>query len=423
MAEENADIEGAMEEEEEGSDDPNLNLELHAFRTQWMSELKPSSEGSGQGGRLLRGSSLKKTQDAAREEKAAELFLRAVQEEQDGAVYEAIKFYRMAMQLVPDIEFRINYSRPDTDGVERKFCEESDVDCDIGDLVTYFEQQLTLDNAFPKICSPEVGGTQRHISELPQEILMYIFRWVVSSDLDMRALEQLSLVCRGFYICAREPELWRSACLKVWGRNCTKLAPYLSWREMFLQRPRVRFDGVYISKASYIRQGEKSLDGFYRAWHHVEFYRYLRFFSDGSVMMLTTPDDPLTVVPRLRTRNPRMESVLFGHYRLSQERDNQTKVYAVLCKKKEEKPVDKQMNRFCRRNPAPEAEQNFYVGLHLSSRGRQRFCKLEWFQHSYQVTYKRTGEVIDTTFDLDKMYTPFYFARVKSYTAFSEQPL
>lgn len=24
----------------------------------------------------------------------------------------AIKFYRMAMQLVPDIEFKINYSRP-----------------------------------------------------------------------------------------------------------------------------------------------------------------------------------------------------------------------------------------------------------------------------------------------------------------------
>lgn len=42
---------------------------------------------------------------------------------------------------------------------------------------------------------------------LPREILMYIFRWVVSSDLDMRALEQLSLVCRGFYICARSAPL------------------------------------------------------------------------------------------------------------------------------------------------------------------------------------------------------------------------
>lgn len=103
---------------------------------------------------------------------------------------------------------------------------------------------------------------------------MYIFRWVVSSDLDLRSLEQLSQVCRGFYICARDPEIWRLACLKVWGRSCIKLVPYTSWREMFLERPRVRFDGVYISKTTYIRQGEQSLDGFYRAWHQVEYYRY-----------------------------------------------------------------------------------------------------------------------------------------------------
>lgn len=33
--------------------------------------------------------------------------------------------------------------------------------------------------------------------------------------------------------------------------------------------------------------------------------RYLRFFPDGRVMMLTTPDDPLVSVPRLRSRNTR----------------------------------------------------------------------------------------------------------------------
>lgn len=165
---------------------------------------------------------------------------------------------------------------------------------------------------------------------------MYIFRWVVSSDLDLRSLEQLSLVCRGFYICARDPEIWRLACLKVWGRSCMKLVPYASWREMFLERPRVRFDGVYISKTTYIRQGEQSLDGFYRAWHQVEYYRYMRFFPDGHVMMLTTPEEPPSIVPRLRTRNTRTDAILLGHYRLSQDADNQTKVFAVITKKKEE---------------------------------------------------------------------------------------
>uniref|UniRef100_A0A7N6A601 F-box only protein n=1 Tax=Anabas testudineus TaxID=64144 RepID=A0A7N6A601_ANATE len=409
-----------------------LQLELNAFRAQWMSELKPSSGASGTSHRLLQAKGLKRTQEIAQEEKATELFLRAVQEEQNGAVYEAIKFYRMAMQLVPDIEFKINYSRPpDADRVKGNYIEDNDVDGEIEDLFAYFEQQLTLESSFPKICTPELEITQMHISALPREILMYIFRWVVSSDLDMRALEQLSLVCRGFYICARDPEIWRSACLRVWGRNCTKLVPFKSWREMFLQRPRVRFDGVYISKTSYIRQGEESLDGFYRAWHHVEYYRYLRFFPDGHVIMLTTPEDPLCVVPRLprmenadnQKHSNTMDSVLLGHFRLSQETDNQTKVFAVVCKKKEEKATEFQRNRFCRRNPAPEAEHSFHVGLHLSSGGRQNVSKLVWIHHSCHITYKLTGETVVTAFDLDRMYTPFFFARVKSYTAFSEQPL
>ncbi|KAK9541653.1 hypothetical protein VZT92_001680 [Zoarces viviparus] len=422
MAEENADIGGMIEDEDEGSDDPNLHLELNTFRAQWMSELKLSSGASGLSGRLLRAKGLKRPQDIAREEKATELFLRAVQEEQNGAVYEAIKFYRMAMQLVPDIEFKINYSRPpDADRGGGNYMD-NNVDGEIEDLLSYFEEELTLESSFPKICTPELDLTQMHISALPSEILMYIFRWVVSSDLDMRALEQLSLVCRGFYICARDPEIWHLACLRVWGRNCTKLVPFKSWREMFLQRPRVRYDGVYISKTSYIRQGEASLDGFYRAWHHVECYRYLRFFPDGHVVMLNTPEDPLLVVPRLRTKNIRMDSVLLGHFRLSQETDNQTKVFAV-CKKME-KATEFQRNRFSRRNPPPpEAEHSFHVGLHLCSGGRQTFSKLVWIHHSCHITYKPTGETVITPFDLDSMYTPFFFARVKSYTAFSKQPL
>lgn len=424
MADDNADNGGMIEEEEdEGSDDPNPQLELSAFRAQWMSELKPSSEAGSASNPLRREKGRQSTQEIAREEKATELFLRAVHEEQNGAGYEAIKFYRMAMQLVPDIEFKVNYSRPDADQVEGNYREENDVDGEIEDLVAYFEHQLTLENSFPKICTPEMERSQMHISALPREILMYIFRWVVSSDLDMRALEQLSLVCRGFYMCARDPEIWRLACLRVWGRSCTKPVPFISWREMFLQRPRVRFDGVYISKTSYMRQGEESLDGFYRAWHHVEYYRYLRFFPDGSVIMLTTPEDPLSVVPRLRTRNTRMDSVMFGHFRLSQETDNQTKVFAVVCKKKEEKAAEIQRNRFCRRNPAPEAEHTFHVGLNLTSGGRQSFTKLVWNHHSCHITYKLSGETVITTFDLDRMYAPFFFARVKSYTAFSEQPL
>ncbi|KAG7250265.1 hypothetical protein CRUP_016603 [Coryphaenoides rupestris] len=246
------------------------------------------------------------------------------------------------MQLVPDIEFKINYNRFDKDKGENYLAK--NVDGDIEDLLAYFQQQLILEDSWPKICLPETR---------------------------------------------MDSDLWRSACLRVWGR--TTLAPFKSWREMFLERPRVRFDGVYISKVSYVRQGEESLDGFYRAWHHVAYYR--------------------------------VESVMLGYFRLSQETDNQTKVFVVVSKKKEEGP-EVQRNRFCRRNPAaPEAEHSFHVGLRVPSGGRQCFNKLTWIHHSCHITYRPTGETVVTAFDMDNMYAPFFFARVKSYTAFSERPL
>jgi F-box protein 9 len=38
---------------------------------------------------------------------AKKLFLKGVENEQSGKLYEAIQFYRRAVQLVPDIEFRL----------------------------------------------------------------------------------------------------------------------------------------------------------------------------------------------------------------------------------------------------------------------------------------------------------------------------
>lgn len=429
MAEGDQDSDILKSDENERPNEANLQAELQLFRARWMSELAPglSSNRTSARGSVLNATDTKGKQELAKEEKARELFLQAAEQEQSGALYEAIKFYRRAMQLVPDIEFKINYSwSPDGDGVGKGYkdysMESTDDETNMADLMSYFQQQLCFQESSLKMCQPELDFNQTHISALPLEVLMYIFRWVVSSDLDLRSLEQLSLVCKGFYICARDPEIWRLACLKIWGRNCSKPNLYTTWRQMFLERPRVRFDGVYISRTTYIRQGEQSLDGFYRAWHQVEYYRYMRFFADGLVMMLTTPEEPQSMVPRLRTRNPRTDAILFGHYRLSQETDNQTKVFAVIMKKKDEKPLDYRY-RYFRHAPVQETDHSFHAGLQICSTGRQKFNKLVWIHHSCHITYRSTGETAVTAFEIDKTYSPFYFARVKSFTAFSERPL
>ena len=35
---------------------------------------------------------------------------------------------------------------------------------DIEDLIAYFQQQLTLEDAWPKICQPETAMSEMHIS-------------------------------------------------------------------------------------------------------------------------------------------------------------------------------------------------------------------------------------------------------------------
>lgn len=51
--------------------------------------------------------------------------------------------------------------------------------------------------------------------------------------------------------------------------------------------------GVYISKSSYVRQGEHSLDTFYKPFHTVVYYRYLRFFADGGESSTSCDFTPL----------------------------------------------------------------------------------------------------------------------------------
>ena len=140
-----------------------------------------------------------------------------------------------------------------------------------------------------------------HLGDLPTELLNYILKWVVSSELDLRSLENCALVCRGLYIAARDQDIWRLACLKVWGSAVSAL----DWRMMFLTKPRVNYSGCYDSKISYMREGERSFQDQqnYRAWHMVEYHRFLRFFPGNQVAMLTSAnDDPALVAKQLNTR-------------------------------------------------------------------------------------------------------------------------
>ncbi|KAJ8718841.1 hypothetical protein PYW07_016397 [Mythimna separata] len=267
---------------------------------------------------------------ASEEEKAKQLFLNAVELERGGKLYEAIQHYKRAMQILPDVETRLYDELLSSDSPEEEESEAEEVvrpdnahPSDDEDAVEGEDLLMRLQRILARrgvLCEPEHQAKGAHISWLPYEVIMVILRWVVSAELDAAALERVAAVCRGLYVAAREPDIWRSLCVKTWGIECgtPRASGFASWRQMFVQRPRVQLNGVYISKTTYIRHGENSFqDQFYKPWYLIDYYRYLRFFSEGLVLMYTTAEEPATCVQHLRYRHVKPGlGVMAGHYRL-----------------------------------------------------------------------------------------------------------
>nr|CAD7461337.1 unnamed protein product [Timema tahoe] len=417
-------VEGEEQEESSSSshgtgERPKVDDELTIFREQWQRELETAMPDQKQRSAtsLWKDASNREDKGSNKENEAKYLFLKGVENEQNGTLYEAIQFYRRAVQLVPDIEFRLyDASKPkprdrqDTesteDGLEtateRDVNAYSDDDDDEGEdllsrLQRFFSRSCSL-------CVPQHEQTMTHISSLPMEIVLYILRWVVSADLDIRSLELCSRVSRGFYLCSRDSEIWRLACISRGVRF------------------RLHFNGCYICKTTYIRHGENSFqDQFYRPWHLVEYYRYLRFFPEGVVLMLTTPDDPITSLAHLRQRTPRNPAVLTGHYRLHEDR-----VIMVLKKHGTQGKIsgnNRYRARHNRETSSDLEEQNYHLELQINSYRNRLHSQLAW--QGYSIFMKlRNGAESTSKFELPtNRYPPFWFSRVKSYTAESENPL
>lgn len=174
------------------------------------------------------------------------------------------------------------------------------------------------------------------ISNVPSEVLVEILRHVAL--MDPASLYRTSLVCKRFaYHFANEQHIWKRICqgsefgfkamhyaftCDILGHREYTLGPRFtlfpmtpsvqipeplsSWSEVFQMFPRIRFTGIYISTVNYTRPGAASA---YQnvAWnspiHIVTYYRYLRFYPDGTVVSLLSTVEPLELVPHISKEN------------------------------------------------------------------------------------------------------------------------
>eukprot|EP00218_Dolichomastix_sp_CCMP3274_P005057 CAMPEP_0170157204 /NCGR_PEP_ID=MMETSP0033_2-20121228/65219_1 /TAXON_ID=195969 /ORGANISM="Dolichomastix tenuilepis, Strain CCMP3274" /LENGTH=321 /DNA_ID=CAMNT_0010394597 /DNA_START=18 /DNA_END=980 /DNA_ORIENTATION=- len=146
--------------------------------------------------------------------------------------------------------------------------------------------------------SVELAPVQR----LPDEILINIL-----GRLDAVALATASCASRTFAVLIRKPSgiLWRGVCADSFPETRSELSRIVdeeyrgNWREMFLTRPRLRCDGIYVSRNQYVKPGQTVWDE-RNPVHLVAWFRYLRFFRDGSFAYRTSPLKPAAVVKSLR---------------------------------------------------------------------------------------------------------------------------
>ncbi|WCJ44359.1 F-box protein 7 [Euphorbia peplus] len=157
---------------------------------------------------------------------------------------------------------------------------------------------------------------------LPDELLFEIFIRMNPYDVGRAAC-----VCRKWRYTLRNPVFWRNACLKAWqlsgvveNYKILQSTYESSWRKMWLVRPRIRTDGLYVSRNTYIRTG-------LREWtvrnpvHLVCYYRYMRFFPSGRFLYKTSSHTVKEVVKCMNFRASKADDDVFsGRYTLTDDR-------------------------------------------------------------------------------------------------------
>lgn len=117
-----------------------------------------------------------------------------------------------------------------------------------------------------------------------------------------------------------------------------------------------------------------SQDQSYRPVHLIEYYRYVRFFSDGTVVMMTSADEPGQCVGKLRYKTVQRPDVLKGNYRF---KDDQV---ILMVKKSTEKLTRNQ--RGYNAIETGYGASTFCIQLEMSRSKKRNTPQLVWKEYT-----------------------------------------
>ncbi|KAF6259857.1 hypothetical protein COO60DRAFT_1622002 [Scenedesmus sp. NREL 46B-D3] len=155
-----------------------------------------------------------------------------------------------------------------------------------------------------------VQHTDEEILAPIQRLLTDELMTIIFSHLGPYTLGQTACVCRHWRYLTDHQQHWQAACEQAYGPchkdvSCCQQAVRKSfrgsWRRFFLEQPHLRFDGLYVSRNTYIRQGVSEWRR-ERTCFLVTYYRYFRFHPDGTLLYRTSPLTVARVAKSLQAR-------------------------------------------------------------------------------------------------------------------------
>ncbi|CRG84577.1 hypothetical protein PISL3812_01843 [Talaromyces islandicus] len=273
---------------------------------------------------------------------ALEHFEKAVEKEAEGSLGDSLAHYRKAYRLDAAIDKTYrnkHFPGKPVQTQSEKAPEPTDNKKEEVELLPTPELIASFAGLAIPQAEPIIKGTPPPpcpIAKVPNDVLIEILRHIAL--MDPACLSRMALVCKRFaFHFAHEQHIWKRLCQGQEfgfesmhysfacdllgnpyhtlsprytpfprGRPVQVPDPLSTWSQVFQRFPRIRFTGIYINTVNYTRPGGASSFST-AAWnspiHIVTYYRYLRFYPDGTVLTLVTTTEPPDVVPYMTKEN------------------------------------------------------------------------------------------------------------------------
>ncbi|EGV62404.1 hypothetical protein PSN45_001144 [Yamadazyma tenuis] len=408
------------------------------------------------------------------DQQAIKCFEQAIEKESHGKMSDAIEFYRKAFKYNEKVDLlyrktelpsKIEQMRQDY-GVNSTIRVDEEVvnAIDVEKLLKSFEHEearppdpndpnndsitikfanLGIDN-HPNIEVKPVSP----LVHLPNDIWICIMELLLITEPE--AWINLSISCKKFaFLGLSSNDIWRKLCYLVYPyQNYEENQTFLqsnqtpgalidssslpipedqllilpayghSWKRMMDERPFLKFKGCYISVINYYSEGGKA--EFSNSWSNpvktITYYRYLRFYPDGTCVKVLSVLEPFRVVPQLSKYNlSRNITSALDQVKVAGHQSSVKEAHRIYHGKW---TISTTGEVHINIDPGSVPYYTFHYHFQVKSLSRAfRYNKLNWIKY-YTVRKQmsedddRVGEVSYLTIKNEK---PFKFSRVKSY--------